>query len=105
MSFDYWADNITEGKPATLGYLLSQLRNEDLDYIKEKWRDGEHKLKYFQGKIILRGRSSEGVAYKMTLMPKGILRSTFERNHKTLKNIIKSQQIKLTRVENEQQKF
>jgi hypothetical protein len=105
IGYDYWADNI-EVLPdmteinrgaATLGDLISKLRNEDIGYINEKTEDGEFVYKYFCGRIVLRGRTPEGLAYKLTLEPKGLLKKTFERNHETLIDIIASSGIKLIR--------
>lgn len=99
IGYDYWADNALDGEPATLGYLMSRLKNENLDFIKEtETREGEHLLKYFQGNIVLRGRIKDGIAYKLTIQPKGFITSKRDNNFKTLKEIIESREIKLHRI-------
>ncbi len=98
MTFDYWADD-EQGKPATLEYLMSKLKDEKKGYIREKVRDGGSVLNYSYGKIVLRGRLPHEMAERLTIRPKGILKSTtFEENHKSLKSFIESSGIKLKRI-------
>ena len=82
-------------------YLMSKLRDEKVGYRegKDKVRDGEVELSYFHiGKIVLRGRTPMSLAYKLSIKPDGFLGKTFDRNFNTLKGIIESHKIKLTRV-------
>jgi hypothetical protein len=79
MSFDYFAENRMENRAATLGYLISKLKRDENNI----------ELKYHYGRIVLRG-SPEGITVRLTILPKGILKSTRESNHKTLKSFIES---------------
>ncbi len=106
MNHDYWADNfgtlpdgtIIDGGPATFGDLTSKLK-KGIGYQRERTiEEGEVELKYFWGRIIVRGRLPEDSAYKLTIAPKGIFRWTDKRNLNTLKSIIQEAEIKLTEV-------
>jgi hypothetical protein len=105
IGFDYWADwkgvapgEVAEPRPATLGNLISRLA-EDKNVPKVKpTEQGECIYQYFEGDVILRGRTLDSPAYKLTLAPRGILRSTFDRNYEALKNMIESHGFKLRRI-------
>jgi hypothetical protein len=100
MSFDYyyWADNETGNKPATLEYLVSKLKDKDMGYIKERVTENGSVLDYLYGQIVLKARLPEEVAERLTILPKGIFKKTFEKNYNILKIIIESSGIKLTRI-------